>query len=163
MGEIPRPPEGQEEEKEEKTEQLPSLAIPEYIKINESPVSELAVAARKGDSNARLFFAQLQLIESYPEDDRRFLGTLKEVSRDMATSFDNLKKTPEEASENFVKLATVFNENAKGRFSVQVPRIGESVDRSYMTPIKQISRVKKINTWAVRNSKGIAEYKAEVE
>ncbi len=160
-----------EKELEKKEEGVNFLSIPEYVKINEPPVSELLEAAQEGDKNAQLFFAHLQLFEvarKYPECDPRFLlGAAKEVSRGVTKFlYDNKKKTPKQVEESLCEMAELFNSHTDSRFSVQVPRIGSSVDRNYMAPARQSAYeggVKKIITWAVRNDKGIAEYKAEVE
>jgi len=119
------------------------------------------------DADAAMLLAQLYTLAASEKDgdaDPRFrLAAVKESSRFLLRFLDDKGKPLTEIMETLSFWAEQFNAAAGGRYSVQIPKIGGGVDRGYMSPAKQIDTVSKLLTWAVRNDKGIAEYKAEVE
>jgi hypothetical protein len=117
--------------------------------------------------DAAMLLAQLYILaacEKATDADPKYrLAAIKEISRFLLRFLGAKGMPPADIMATLSSWAQQFNAAGVGIYSVQIPRIGGSVDRVYMTPARAIEKVSRLVTWAVRNDTGIAEYMAEVE
>jgi hypothetical protein len=120
---------------------------------------------RSGNPDAGILAAELHVVaacEGGEPDSRLLLGALKEVSRYLVRFLASAGGEPAQIVEELTAWAEQFNSVAQGRYSIQVPRLGASVDLGYASPKPGVKTVSSVLTWAVRNANGVAEFKAEV-
>jgi hypothetical protein len=127
--------------------------------------ARLEKAVADGDADARMLLSFIHVYhaaDAAAADPKNLRDALKEISRYLFKHLARTAGAPEGAKLGHL-WAEELNKFGKGRFSIQLPSVGDPIDANWMIrPSNNAQAVSTVITWAVRDAKGIATHRAEV-